>query len=43
MILIRLAVRPGISGSAQVDGGELGYQAEKEKLDEWYVDCFALP
>jgi lipopolysaccharide/colanic/teichoic acid biosynthesis glycosyltransferase len=34
---IRLAVRPGISGWAQVNGGKLVSKAEKQKLDEWYV------
>jgi lipopolysaccharide/colanic/teichoic acid biosynthesis glycosyltransferase len=34
---IRLAVRPGISGWAQVNGGKLVGKDEKEKLDEWYV------
>jgi lipopolysaccharide/colanic/teichoic acid biosynthesis glycosyltransferase len=34
---IRLAVRPGISGWAQVNGGKLVSKEQKEKLDEWYV------
>ena len=34
---IRLAVRPGISGWAQVHGGKLVSKEEKQKLDEWYV------
>jgi lipopolysaccharide/colanic/teichoic acid biosynthesis glycosyltransferase len=34
---IRLSVRPGISGWAQVNGGKLVGKDEKEKLDEWYV------
>ena len=34
---IRLSVRPGISGWAQVNGGKLVTKEEKEKLDEWYV------
>jgi lipopolysaccharide/colanic/teichoic acid biosynthesis glycosyltransferase len=34
---IRLSVRPGISGWAQVNGGKLVTKDEKEKLDEWYV------
>ena len=34
---IRLAVRPGISGWAQVNGGKLVSKQEKQKLDEWYV------
>jgi lipopolysaccharide/colanic/teichoic acid biosynthesis glycosyltransferase len=34
---VRLLVRPGISGWAQVHGGKLVSKEEKEKLDEWYV------
>jgi len=34
---IRLAVRPGISGWAQVNGAKLVSKEEKEKLDEWYI------
>jgi len=34
---IRLSVRPGISGWAQVNGAKLVTKGEKEKLDEWYV------
>jgi lipopolysaccharide/colanic/teichoic acid biosynthesis glycosyltransferase len=34
---IRLLVRPGITGWAQVNGGKLISKEEKEKLDEWYV------
>src|SRR5215510_7737810 len=34
---IRLSVRPGISGWAQVNGAKLVAKEEKEKLDEWYV------
>jgi lipopolysaccharide/colanic/teichoic acid biosynthesis glycosyltransferase len=34
---VRLSVRPGISGWAQVHGGKLVTKDEKEKLDEWYV------
>jgi lipopolysaccharide/colanic/teichoic acid biosynthesis glycosyltransferase len=34
---IRLSVRPGISGWAQVNGGKLVTKKEKEELDEWYV------
>jgi len=34
---MRLAVRPGISGWAQVNGAKLVTKEEKEKLDEWYV------
>src|SRR5260370_36248480 len=34
---IRLAVRPGITGWAQVNGAKLVTKEEKEKLDEWYI------
>ena len=34
---LRLSVRPGISGWAQVNGAKLVAKEEKEKLDEWYV------
>ena len=34
---IRLLVRPGISGWAQVHGGKLVTKEEKEHLDEWYL------
>ena len=34
---IRLSVRPGISGWAQVNGGKLVTKEEKEELDEWYI------
>jgi lipopolysaccharide/colanic/teichoic acid biosynthesis glycosyltransferase len=34
---VRLLVRPGITGWAQVNGAELVSREEKEKLDEWYV------
>jgi lipopolysaccharide/colanic/teichoic acid biosynthesis glycosyltransferase len=34
---LRLSVRPGISGWAQVNGAKLVTREEKEKLDEWYV------
>jgi lipopolysaccharide/colanic/teichoic acid biosynthesis glycosyltransferase len=34
---LRLAVRPGISGWAQVHGAKLVSKEDKEKLDEWYV------
>ena len=34
---IRLSVRPGISGWAQVNGGNLLSPEEKELLDEWYI------
>ena len=34
---IRLLIRPGISGWAQVHGGKLVTKEEKEHLDEWYI------
>ena len=34
---MRLSVRPGISGWAQVNGAKLVSKEEKEKLDEWYI------
>lgn len=34
---LRLSVRPGISGWAQVNGGQLLSPAEKNILDEWYI------
>ena len=34
---IRLSVRPGISGWAQVHGAKLVTKEEKEKMDEWYI------
>jgi lipopolysaccharide/colanic/teichoic acid biosynthesis glycosyltransferase len=34
---VRLMVRPGISGWAQVNGGTLLTAAEKDVLDEWYI------
>jgi lipopolysaccharide/colanic/teichoic acid biosynthesis glycosyltransferase len=34
---VRLSVRPGISGWAQVNGAKLVTKEDKEKLDEWYV------
>ena len=34
---IRLSVRPGISGWAQVNGAKLVTKEEKEKMDEWYI------
>jgi lipopolysaccharide/colanic/teichoic acid biosynthesis glycosyltransferase len=36
-IEIRLMVRPGITGWAQVNGGVLLSPDEKERLDEWYI------
>jgi lipopolysaccharide/colanic/teichoic acid biosynthesis glycosyltransferase len=34
---LRLSVRPGITGWAQIHGAKLVTREEKEKLDEWYV------
>ncbi|HVT30981.1 MAG TPA: sugar transferase [Lacipirellulaceae bacterium] len=34
---VRLLVRPGITGWAQVNGGKLVSREEKQKLDEWYI------
>jgi lipopolysaccharide/colanic/teichoic acid biosynthesis glycosyltransferase len=34
---VRLMVRPGITGWAQVNGGVLLSPDEKERLDEWYI------
>jgi len=34
---IRLAVRPGITGWAQVNGGVLLSSEEKDELDAWYI------
>jgi lipopolysaccharide/colanic/teichoic acid biosynthesis glycosyltransferase len=34
---VRLMVRPGLTGWAQVNGGTLLSPEEKEELDEWYV------
>jgi lipopolysaccharide/colanic/teichoic acid biosynthesis glycosyltransferase len=34
---VRLMVRPGITGWAQVNGATLLLPMEKEKLDEWYI------
>jgi lipopolysaccharide/colanic/teichoic acid biosynthesis glycosyltransferase len=34
---VRLMVRPGLTGWAQVNGGNLLTKEEKEALDEWYV------
>jgi lipopolysaccharide/colanic/teichoic acid biosynthesis glycosyltransferase len=36
-VAIRLSVRPGITGWAQVNGAKLVTKEEKEKLDEWYI------
>lgn len=34
---VRLTIRPGITGWAQVNGGTLLTPSEKDVLDEWYV------
>jgi hypothetical protein len=34
---LRLTVRPGITGWAQVNGGTLLSPTEKEALDVWYI------
>jgi lipopolysaccharide/colanic/teichoic acid biosynthesis glycosyltransferase len=34
---VRLMVRPGITGWAQVNGGNLLTPQEKDELDEWYI------
>lgn len=39
---IRLSVRPGISGWAQVNGGKRLTPKEKDELDEWYVKHASL-
>lgn len=39
---VRLSVRPGITGWAQIHGGKLLTPAEKDLLDEWYVKHASL-
>lgn len=39
---LRLAVRPGITGWAQINGAKLLSKEEKDKLDEWYVQNTSL-
>src|SRR5262249_56616390 len=39
---IRLSVRPGMTGWAQVNGGKLLSKENKVKLDEWYVRNVSL-
>jgi len=39
---IRLLVRPGISGWAQVNGGKVISKEEKERFDEWYIHNASL-
>ena len=40
---LRLAVRPGITGWAQINGAKLVSKEDKEQLDEWYVQNASLP
>ena len=39
---LRLAVRPGITGWAQINGAKLVSKEDKEKFDEWYVQNASL-
>lgn len=39
---IRLLVRPGLTGWAQVNGGQLLSEGDKETLDCWYVENLTL-
>ena len=39
---VRLSVRPGITGWAQIHGGKLVTAEEKEKLDHWYISNATL-
>jgi hypothetical protein len=39
---IRLSVRPGITGWAQVNGGTIVTPAEKDALDVWYIKHASL-
>ncbi len=39
---VRLSVRPGITGWAQINGGKLVTAEEKEKLDDWYIRTASL-
>jgi lipopolysaccharide/colanic/teichoic acid biosynthesis glycosyltransferase len=39
---VRLSVRPGITGWAQVNGAKLVTKDEKGKLDEWYIQNASL-
>lgn len=40
---LRLAVRPGLTGWAQVSGGRLISKEEKNALDEWYIRYASFP
>lgn len=39
---VRLSVRPGLTGWAQVNGGKLLTSEDKRELDEWYVRHVSL-
>ena len=39
---IRLSVRPGITGWAQIHGGDALTPTEKLALDRWYIDHISL-
>jgi len=39
---VRLSVRPGLTGWAQVNGGVLLSPEEKEELDAWYIEHASL-
>lgn len=39
---LRLSIRPGITGLAQINGGTLLSPEEKDALDEWYVQNATL-
>ena len=39
---LRLSVRPGISGWAQINGAKLVTKEDKERFDEWYVNNASL-
>ena len=39
---LRLSVRPGITGWAQIHGAKLVTKEEKEKFDEWYIQNASL-
>lgn len=41
-LAVRLSVRPGLTGWAQVNGGKMVTKDEKEKFDDWYVQHASL-
>ncbi len=41
-VSVRLQVRPGLTGLAQINGGKLLSPEEKDALDEWYVQHASL-